>query len=217
MKRGMRFIRLVFGLFLFALGSVGVMNSNLGFGPWELFQAGIANHMPLSIGQATVLVSVIIVGIILLLKETIGVGTLANMAFIGIFMDLIIKAGVVPSGAGFISGLCLLAAGLFTTAFGSYYYISSGFGAGPRDSLMVAIRRRSGLSIGMSRCILECSAAGAGWLLGGPLGAGTFITAFCLGWCVQLVFRLFSFEATAVAHESLMSTLHIRRKNKADL
>ncbi|MEH6945037.1 YczE/YyaS/YitT family protein [Bacillus sp. JJ722] len=214
MDKGLRLIRLMFGLFLFALGSVSVMNSNLGYGPWELFQAGLTNLLPMTIGEATVFVSVIIVVIILILKETIGVGTLANMAFIGIFMDVILSAGLIPFGAGIFSGLCLLIVGLFTTAFGSYFYISSGFGAGPRDSLMVAIRRRTGLSIGVSRSILECSAATAGWLLGGPLGIGTVLTAILLGFCVQLVFRLFAFEATAIAHENLWTTLHIRGKSK---
>lgn len=215
MDKALRLVRLMFGLFLFALGSVCVMNSNLGYGPWELFQAGLTNLMPMTIGEATVFVSVIIVVIILLLKETIGVGTLANMAFIGIFMDLILSMGFIPFGTGILSGLCLLIIGLFITSFGSYFYISSGFGAGPRDSLMVAIRRRTGLSIGVSRCILECSAALAGWLLGGPLGIGTVMTAIFLGFCVQLVFRLFAFEATAIVHENLWTTLQIRRKSKS--
>ncbi|WP_042349249.1 YczE/YyaS/YitT family protein [Bacillus massiliigorillae] len=215
MSKWLRLLRLMFGLFLFALGSVCVMNSNLGYGPWELFQSGLTNLMPLTIGEATVLVSVVIVIIILLLKEIIGVGTLANMAFIGIFMDVILSTGVIPFGTGIISGFVLLFLGLFITAFGSYFYISSGFGAGPRDSLMVAIRRRTGLSIGMSRGILECSAATAGWLLGGPLGIGTVMTAILLGFCVQLVFRLFSFEATAIVHENLWTTLQIRGKSKS--
>lgn len=215
MDKAFRLVKLLFGLFLFALGIVLVMNSKLGYGPWELFQAGLTNHIPITIGEATVFVSIIIVVVIIILKETIGVGTLANMAFIGVFMDLILATELVPFGEGLVSGFVLFFIGLFTTSLGSYFYISSGFGAGPRDSLMVAIRRRTGLSIGMSRGILECSAAFAGWLLGGPLGIGTVMTALLLGFCVQLVFRMFSFEATAIEHESLLTTLSIRRKGNS--
>ncbi len=198
---------------MFAIGSVCVMNSRLGYGPWELFQSGLTNIIPLTIGEATILVSVVIVGIILLLRETIGIGTLANMAFIGVFMDIILSLKLIPFGNSFLSGLCLLVIGLFIIAFGSFFYISSGFGTGPRDSLMVAIRRRTGLSIWVSRGILESSAALAGWLLGGPLGIGTVLTAFLLGFCLQLVFQLFSFEPTSINHESIKTTIQIQRKS----
>lgn len=213
-----RFTRLIFGLFLFALGTSLVIRGNLGYGPWEVFQAGIANLLPLTIGQATVLVSMALVVLVILLKEKIGIGTLANMVLIGVFLDLILVAGIVPSVHGLFSGLALVVAGLFTTSVGSYFYISSGFGAGPRDSLMVAIRRRTSLPVGLCRSLLECLVAGLGWMLGGPLGAGTVITAFGLGICIQIVFRLFSFEATAVQHESLAATFrgHPAEKEKKE-
>lgn len=215
MHIGIRLLRLAFGLFLFSLGLVLVMRGNLGYGPWELFQAGLTNYMPITIGQATVLVSVMIVVLVFLLKETIGLGTLANMSLIGIFMDFILAIDIIPLATRSISGICMLIVGLFVVALGSYYYISSGFGAGPRDSLMVAIRRYTGLSIGVSRGILECSVAILGWLLGGPLGLGTVITAFGLGYCIQIIFKVFSFESTNVKHESLLETLHVHSKRKA--
>ncbi len=209
MNKSLRILRLLFGLFLFALGSVIVMKGNLGFGPWEVFQAGLTNFLPLTIGQATVLVSVVIVGLIILLKEKIGIGTLANMILIGFFMDFILWTDVLPKAPGWPSGLGMLMLGLFTTALGSYFYISSGFGAGPRDSLMVSIRRRTGLPIGVCRSSLECSVALVGWLLGGPLGMGTVVTAFGLGVFVQLIFRLFSFETTTIHHENLRETFKV--------
>ncbi|WHY73800.1 YczE/YyaS/YitT family protein [Fictibacillus enclensis] len=207
--KGLRIARLIFGLFLFALGSVFVMKGNLGFGPWEVFQAGLTHWMPLTIGQATVLVSVVIVLLIMLLKEKIGIGTLANMALIGLFMDFILWTNLLPKANGLPGSLGFVVLGLFTTALGSYFYIGSGFGAGPRDSLMVSIRRRTGLPIGVCRSSLECSIAVIGWLLGGPLGPGTVITAFGLGLFVQLVFRMFAFEITAVNHENLRETFKV--------
>lgn len=206
MGKGLRIIRLLFGLFLFALGSVLVMKGNLGFGPWEVFQSGLTNLLPMTIGQATVLVSVVIVVLIIVLKEKVGIGTLANMVLIGLFMDFILWADLLPQAIHLASSLGLVMLGLFTTAVGSYFYIGSGFGAGPRDSLMVSIRRKTGLPIGLCRSGLECLVAFAGWMLGGPLGIGTVITAFGLGLFVQLVFRLFSFEITKVQHENLRET-----------
>ncbi len=56
---------------------------------------------------------------------------------------------------GYLSGLVMIITGLFTIAFGSYFYISSGFCAGPRDNLMIAIKRKTGLAVGFCRGLLE--------------------------------------------------------------
>ena len=95
---------------------------------------------------------------------------------------------------------------LFTIALGSYFYIRSGFGAGPRDSLMVALKRKTGLPIGMCRGAIEFIAVTVGWALGGPVGLGTVIAAFGISACVQVVFALMRFEATSVIHETLDAT-----------
>lgn len=207
-----RLVRLVFGLFLFALGCVLTMRGNVGYGPWELFHTGLTHLLPLTIGQITVLTGVVIVVIDALLRESIGLGTLANMILVGTFMDLILATQLLPLAKGWIDGLALLVLGLFVTATGSYFYISAGFGAGPRDSLMVAIRRFTGLPIGAARSALEFTAAALGFLLCGPLGLGTVLCAVGLGSCVQIVFRLFHFEATAIHHENLVDTWRLLSK-----
>jgi len=97
--------------------------------------------------------------------------------------------------------------GLFIISFASYFYIGSGFGAGPRDSLMVAIERKTGLAVGISRGIIEGSAVVVGWFLGGPVGLGTVLAALGISFCIQAVFSLMKFEATMVTHETLNATL----------
>jgi len=111
----------------------------------------------------------------------------------------------------FPAGLLVMILGLFVVALGSFFYIRSGFGAGPRDSLMVALRRLSGLPIGLSRGIVEGMAVLAGWLLGGPAGAGTVIAALGVGFCVQITFSLLRFDPTAVDHETLAQTFSLFR------
>jgi uncharacterized protein len=53
-------------------------------------------------------------------------------------------------------------------------YIGAGFGAGPRDSLMVACHHH-GLPIGTPRVAIEVTVLVVGRLLGGALGAGTVV------------------------------------------
>ena len=68
---------------------------------------------------------------------------------------------------------------------------------------MVVLERKSKLSVGLCRIILESSAVLIGWILGGPVGIGTVLAAFGIGLCVQIVFTLMKFKATDVKHETL--------------
>ena len=71
-------------------------------------------------------------------------------------------------------------------------YIGVDAGAGPRDSMMLAIHRVTGVSIRLARGILELIVVTIGWLLGGPLGVGTVVFAFLIGPSVQWAFKLFN-------------------------
>jgi len=202
-----RLIKLILGLFLFALGIVVTMKAHLGFAPWEVFHQGISLNIGISIGKVSILTGLVICIIVVLMGEKLGLGTLLNMILIGIFMDWILELNVIPEMKGFVPGTLMMFMGLFIISFASFFYIGSGFGAGPRDSLMVALERKTGLPVGLCRGLLEGSAVFIGWLMGGPVGLGTVLAAFGIGFCIQAVFSLLKFEATMVRHETLKVTL----------
>lgn len=201
-----RFIYLLVGLFLYALGIVITMKANLGFAPWEVFHWGIGKSIGMTIGNVSILTGLLICVIVILMGEKLGLGTILNMILIGVFIDLLLSFNLIPQTNGLISGVVMMIAGLFTISFGSYFYISSGFGAGPRDSLMVAIKRKTKLPVGLCRGMLEVSVVLTGWMLGGPVGIGTVLAAFGISFCIQIVFSLMRFEATSVQHETLNVT-----------
>lgn len=207
-----RFIYLLIGLFLYALGIVITMKANLGFAPWEVFHWGIGKSIGMTIGNVSILTGLLICIIVILMGEKLGLGTILNMILIGVFIDLLMSFTLIPQINGLISGTAMMIAGLFIISFGSYFYISSGFGAGPRDSLMVAIKRKTKLPVGLCRGMLEISVVLSGWMLGGPVGIGTVLAAFGISFCIQIVFSLMKFEATSVQHETLDAT---RRNFKA--
>lgn len=202
-----RMIKLLFGLFLYALGIVVTMKAHLGFAPWQVFHQGISLTIGLPIGKVGILTGFVICILAYLSGEKLGLGTILNMLLIGIFLDWILELDVIPQMNGFISGVIMMFVGLFIISFASYFYIGSGFGAGPRDSLMVAIERKTGLAVGISKGIIEGSAVVVGWFLGGPVGFGTVIAAFGISFCIQIVFSLMKFETTLVKHETLGVTL----------
>ncbi|MGI8773474.1 MAG: YczE/YyaS/YitT family protein [Actinomycetota bacterium] len=191
-------MRLLLGLFGFALGVVMTLRASLGISPWDVLHDGLALQTPLTFGTA-----VIVVGLVLLLLSLMagikpGPGTIANMLLIGVFADLLLATGV---GAGLHDGaiairLPLLLAGVVIVGLGSALYIGAELGAGPRDSLMVAVATRFNMRVGVARAIVEGSALVAGILLGGQVGVGTVIFAVAIGPSVDVSFRLFGMDSS---------------------
>ena len=204
---------MICGLFLFALGKVFIINAQIGYIPWDVLAVGLAKTIGLSIGNIIIMMSVFIVMLIFLLGEKIGLGTFLNMILVGIYLDLIMFVNIVPKIDNVILGIIMVITGLFLIALGSYFYISSGFGAGPSDSLMVAFTRKTGLPIGLCRAIIEILVVTTGWMLGGMVGIGTVLAVLGIGFCIQLVFTLFHFNATKIKHETLNDTWKTIQKN----
>lgn len=211
----LRFMKLNFGLFLYGLGIIVTMRANVGYAPWEVLHSGISQTLGVSIGLVNTAVGAVIVAVVFLLGEKVGLGTIFNMFMIGLFMDLIIFLDFIPLFNNFWFGTLVLILGLFIIALGTYFYISSAFGAGPRDSLMVAVTRKTGLPVGLCRGILEVSVVLIGWFLGGMVGLGTVISAFAIGFCVQITFKLLKFDPTEVKHETFgVMFQNLRNLNK---
>ena len=201
-----RLLHLIWGLFLYALGIVVTINAHIGYAPWDVFHVGFAKAIGLSIGVASIITGVIIVALSALFGEKLGLGTILNMILIGVFLDMIIGLHMIPVANNLAFGILMLIIGLFIIALASYFYIGSGFGAGPRDSLMVVLTRKTGRPIGVCRGTIELLAVIAGWSLGGMLGIGTIISTFAIGFCVQVTFTLLKFDATKIKHETLDET-----------
>lgn len=209
-----RFFSLILGLFLFAFGIVLTMKANIGYAPWDVFQVGLSKTVGISLGSISILVGVFLVIITVLLGEKVGFGSILNMILIGVFLDIILKFNLIPENSNFLAGILILIVGLFIISLASYFYIGSGLGAGPRDSLMVAITKKSKLPIGMCRGMIEATVVFIGWLLGGMVGLGTVIAVFAIGFCVQITFKLLQFDVTKVEHETLDKTFkNIFHKN----
>jgi uncharacterized membrane protein YczE len=198
-----RIIRLMWGLFLYSFGILLTVNAHIGYAPWDVLHVGIADTVGLTIGSISILLGIFIVIITVLLGEKVGLGTICNMIFIGLFFDGINALKFVPVPNNLTFAIVMLIMGLFIIAFATYFYISTGFGAGPRDGLMVALARITKLPIGICRGVIEFMAVVSGWLLGGMVGIGTVLAAFGIGFCVQITFYFLKFDATKVEHETI--------------
>lgn len=189
----MKIGRLVFGLWLFALGVVMTLRANIGLSPWDVLADGIRINTPLTFGTAVIAIGFVLVAGTWIGGQRPGIGTIANMILIGAFADLMLatKLGVGIMEGPLVVRTLLDLGGIATIGIGSALYIGAELGAGPRDSLMVLLSRKLKIRIGLARAIIEGSALIAGVLLGGTAGVGTVLFALGIGPAVDLAFRLF--------------------------
>jgi uncharacterized protein len=191
---------LVFGLLLFALAIVLILESKLGLSPWDVLNQGLSKHTPLSFGMANVAVAIVVLGIGWSLGGRPGVGTIANAVLVGTFIQVLTSLSAVTDLAhdGLATRIVLLVLGIALIGPASAFYIGADFGAGPRDTLMLVGARRTRFRIGLVRGTLELIALGTGIVLGGTFGIGTVLFAFLVGPIVEASFVLLALTPLAV-------------------
>ncbi len=178
---------------MFAFAIAVVIRANLGASSWAVLEVALAQIVHITPGTASVLVGAVVLLIALALREPVGWGTVVNILSIGPWEDLFLW--LLPAVRDNLALQVLyLLAGLIAMSIGSAIYIGINAGAGPRDSLMMAVARASPLDVRTARVIIETAIVVAGWLLGGPLGLGTVLFALLIGPGVQAAFRLFRME-----------------------
>lgn len=196
------------GLLVCALGIHLTILANIGAAPWDTLCLGITRHLPLIYGTASLLVSVCVLGVDLLLKERIGVGTVLDAVLTGKAVDFYRWLDWIPHPQQLTGKIACMVLGMLIIAVGQWLYMRTGLGCGPRDSLLLALGKRARrLPIGAVNGALLLAVLTVGWLLSGPIGLGTVLTALGLGPAMQLVFRAVRFEPRNVAQEDLVQTL----------
>jgi len=191
---GYDFFMIQVGFGLFGLSTDMLVQANLGLDPWDVLHMALTYHLPITLGEASIGVAFIMILFDMLLKESIGWGTLANMIFIGLWIDVL--RPIVPAAPSvFLIQVAYLLLGTLVMGFATAIYIGVNAGAGPRDSMMLALSRVGKTSLRVARTCLEITAVTIGWVLGGPAWLGTLIFAVTIGPSVQLALKLLKVRA----------------------
>ena len=177
-------IYLVLGLSLFAIGETLLITANLGVSPWTVLAQGISFQTNLSIGITTFIVSLIVLILWYPLKQKPGLGTILNIVLISIIIDL--STPILPYPKSFLFQIIQSIVAVFLVGLGSGFYLTTNLGPGPRDGLMTGLQNLTNQPIALIRTIIEISAVGIGFYLGGIVGIGTLLFAFGIGPMVSL-------------------------------
>lgn len=187
------FLRIQIGFAIFGLSIALLIQGNLGTGAWVVLEIGLSKILHITPGTMTVISGFAVLSGALLMREQIGWGTLANILSIGPWLDLSLSfVPLVENNLLLQSAMLLLA--IFMMGNASAIYIGVNAGAGPRDSLMLGLKRTTGLSVRVARTIIEVTVFTAGWLIGGPAGFGTIVFALLIGPAIQWGFKTFKVE-----------------------
>lgn len=184
--RASRVLILGFGLFIFGIGDSLLIVSDLGNAPWSVLAQGISLRTPLSVGEATFLISGIVLILWIPLKEKPGFGTLANILIVATAIDIGIEN--IPHPNNFSLELLYVVVGIVLVGAGSALYITCGLGPGPRDGWMTSLHKRTGIPVGRVRLMIEVFVLICGALLGGRVGLGTALFALLIGYSVATSF-----------------------------
>ena len=187
------FFRMQIGFALFGLSIALMIQGNLGTGAWGVLEVGLSYVLNVTPGTITVASGFAVLTGALLMREQIGWGTLANILSIGPWLDFFLN--LIPSiENNLLLQSAMLLAAVFLMGNASAIYIGVNAGAGPRDSLMLGLKRTTGISVRLARTIIEITVVTVGWLIGGPAGVGTIIFALLIGPAVQWGFEIFKVE-----------------------
>ena len=197
-------------LFVNGFGIYLTIQANIGAAPWDVLNLGISKTLGILYGQASIAVSLTILFIDILLKEPIGIAMIIDAVVVGKAVDFFNWLHPVPKCSSLLTGIPVMIAGIFILSYTQFTYMAASLGCGPRDTLLVALAKRlKRLPIGTISIALLSTATLIGWLLGGPVGPGTIISAFGTGPIMQLAFATVHFDATRVKHQRLKDSVKV--------
>ncbi|MCR5344969.1 MAG: hypothetical protein K6E46_02785 [Lachnospiraceae bacterium] len=200
----------IVSLFVNGFGIYLTMRANIGASPWDVFNLGLSKTFGILYGTASIGVSLTILLIDILLKEPIGIAMFIDAIVVGKSVDFFNFINIVPKADNIVISIIMMGIGLFIIGYTQLFYMRSSLGCGPRDSLLIGLKKRlKRIPIGVVSIAILSTATFIGYLLGGPVGIGTIICALCAGPIMQLAFQSLKFEATTVRHQNLKESFKI--------
>ena len=186
-----RVILLMIGLTIAHFGVTLFILADLGSDPFNVLVQGIFRTISgilfwsfITHGRVHIVICfLIILALLAVDKSYVKIGTILCMIFGGPIIDIftVVLAPIFSISDSLIFKIVLLALGCVILAYGMTIVIKSDAGTGPNDLVAVVISDKSKKKFSIVRIIVDVSFVVIGFVLGGSLGIGTIICAFCVG------------------------------------
>lgn len=190
----------VFGVFLCAVSVAFFKHAALGMDAFQVFVNGMTEVVPITYGTLYVIINI---GLLLFAfvfdKHYIGLATLVNLFFLGYVAEftLYLLNLLLPDPTLLVRIICLII-GIPLMCLASAIYYTSGLGVSTFDAIALIMANTWKVGkfrycrIGVELCTILIGAVlyflGNGSLagIGALIGAGTIITAFCMGPLIEV-------------------------------
>ena len=203
-----RYVLLMLGLFICAVGQILFLYCDLGMNPLNVFHQGLTYYTPLSFGQVSQIVGFIIIIVCMFFKIFPGIATILNMYFLGFFMDIITESNIIVTPSTLLGKLVMCVCGVVILSLGMFLYVTQELGAGPRDGIMLAFTQRTKFKVGVIKNTMEITVLVIGIILGGKFGIGTIIASILAGPTLQYTFKIFKVNPKELKQENLIDVFN---------
>lgn len=170
--------------------SVSVFSfSGMGVDPFTALNMAISKTLGIGYGFFQMCMNaVILAAVAVMAKKLINIGTIFNMVGVGYVCQFFtgIYEKLLPAENNIVIRLAAMAAGVFLLSLSASLYFNCDLGVSPYDALGFMMEEKSGLKYKWCRVATDLVCTLAAFLLGGPIGAGTVVTAFFMGPVVSL-------------------------------
>ncbi|MBM4760959.1 DUF6198 family protein [Bacillus sp. B15-48] len=179
-------VRLYFyfvGILVLSLGLTLSVYSQLGASPMPSLLVGMQQLFGLTVGSWEVIIGACLLVIISLVRRTrLDILAFFTSFIAGVAIDLwmyIIKQIYIPDLL--LGKILYIIFGLVFIGIGVAMYLQSKFSPSPPDAMMLLIHEYMKLKLSTSRTLFSVIIVVSAYLIGGPIGIGTWIMVFGMG------------------------------------
>lgn len=194
----------IIGNFILGLGVAGLRLSGLGNDPCTAFHLAVSEYVSISLGNYQLMVNFLMLAVELKYgRKYIGFGTVINMVALGYIIDfftLILSATVgTAADSCFSYQFCYMLVSLLCLSLGVSMYQLGAMGLAPYDYLSVGLSESFRKKYFWCRMLTDCTCCSMVILMVSfsmvswqecHLGAGTVLSALCLGPFINMFNKL---------------------------
>ena len=158
--------------------------SGMGVDPFTALNMGISVKIEISFGFFQMCVNgIVLILVALVAKKLISLGTVFNMIGVGYVCELFtgLYNQFLPEENSFATRLVLMAIGVFLLSLSASLYFNCNLGVSPYDALGFVMEENVKLKYKWCRVATDLICTGIAFILDGPIGIGTVVTAFFMG------------------------------------
>ena len=190
-----RFLDLLLGVIISGLGISLVINSMLGNFCVTSANIMVSERLMMPYSIASMIIEFIMLLFALCFKIKPNIGTVVNLIFGGIAVDLFNL--IIPQQSSLILQLLYVVLGVVVLSIGNYFNCKCGLGNSNSNACCLVIQKITGKSAGFARNVLEIIFLLIG-LFGSGVGLMTFILSISYGTIMGYIYKLLHFDPTKV-------------------